>query len=167
MPYFGKITLQMHSHRSGRRVCAFCAQLIPFWFSRPEDTAFLMGRQQGRDHWSRKALQFDLRACDSCEFAASPIFRRQPASPCSMSRHACIARESPMRSKAHLNMIRSPFEEASCQVGPLDSPSKFSASDATSPFYQGGQSLSFDESDSVKLDELQSTVRFLNMSFSK
>ena len=137
---------------------------------RLEDTAFLMGRQQSRDHWSRKAIDFNCEGRECCEAASTPALEdtttlRQPGHEQRQGGESGIQ-------GLPLPMMKSPFEEAACQDR-SDSPLRTSAVQGETAFKMPRKALaelqantsSFDDSDSIRMDDLQSTVRLLSMSF--
>lgn len=133
-----------------------------------------MVRQQSRDHWSRRAIRLDHR--DFCNSSTDPMtaFGKD-------SRGHCINTEENEASSTGQDsvpslpfpVLRSPFEEAACQ--PEDSSSPSASLSFVEDSEQLGQrkhlgglqsrTCSFEDSDSIRMDDLQSTVRLLSMSF--
>ncbi len=134
---------------------------------RLEDTAFLMDRQQARDPWNCKALQFNLENLDS-----NPL---EPEEHC-FSLHSETQDHSQQEESVGglvMPMMRSPFEEVACQDKANDSPSRLPSWHEATPYRLPRKPLaelqtcrcSHDDSDSIRMDDLQSTVRLLSMSF--
>lgn len=132
---------------------------------RLEDTAFLVGRQQTRDPWNCKALHFSLE--DQCPARPEASARKQH----------CETRDKTLHDESAANlsmpMMKSPFEEVACQDKAVNSPSRLPSWHEASPFRLPRKPLaelqtcrcSHDDSDSIRMDDLQSTVRLLSMSF--
>ena len=137
---------------------------------RLEDTAFLVGRQQARDPWNCKALHFSLEDenCDQSEPGGNMTELAMEA-----GGHSQQRLEDESVASLSMPMMKSPFEEEACQGRAADSPSRLPSWHEASPYRLPRKPLaelqtcrcSHDDSDSIRMDDLQSTVRLLSMSF--
>ena len=131
-----------------------------------------MGRQHCRDHWDPKSIGRNLEQ-DCCEKGSRACGKQASAA---FSGGEGIIEDKVDDSDVQspfLPIMRSPFEEAASQEDEVGSPPRLSRSQAGSPCKNPRRvacelqpySSSFDDSDSIRMDDLQSTVRLLSMSF--
>ena len=137
---------------------------------RLEDTAFLVGRQQPRDPWNCKALHFSLED-DYCDLSEPDRSKTELGTEAGAHGNQELQDESV--ASLQLPMMKSPFEEVACQDRGANSPSRLPLWHEASPYRLPRKPLaelqtcrgSHDDSDSIRMDDLQSTVRLLSMSF--